>query len=218
MRRASTGQSSRPRILIADDHALVADALKSLLEDEFDVVAIVHDGRDLIETAQKLRPDVLLVDIGIPVVNGLEAAQRIKRLLPQVKVICVTINRDPGVVAEAFQRGASGYLPKTAAASELKQAIHDVLRGEVYVSPLLQSDDCAAGQFAMRSGNPVLTERQSEVLQLLAEGKSMKETAAMLNVAPRTVAFHKYRIMQHLGLKNNSEVVQYALRHHVVFR
>jgi DNA-binding NarL/FixJ family response regulator len=210
--------TSRPRILIADDHALIAEAFSKLLANDFDVIGMVYDGRTLIQTAQRLQPDVILVDIGMPLLNGLAAAQRIKRALPDVKVIYVTINHDPELVAEALRHGASGYLSKTAAATELVTAIHQALGGDCYVSPLLNVP--ANSTVAKTEGfwsEPELTSRQLEVLQLLAEGKSMKEVAAVLNLATRTVAFHKYRIMQNLHLRNDAEVVQYAMRHHVVF-
>ena len=176
------------------------------------------DGRSLLTAAERLKPDVILVDIGMPVLNGLDAAERIKRILPDVKIIYVTINRDPTLIAEAFRRGASGYLPKSAAASELVNAIRRALNGECYVSPLLTS----GSSFPARQDNfspikPQLTDRQMEVLQLLAEGKSMKEAAAILNLTTRTVAFHKYRLMEHLQLRNDAEVVQYAVRHYVIF-
>jgi DNA-binding NarL/FixJ family response regulator len=205
--------ASRPRIVIADDHTLIAEAFHKLLENEFEVVAKVHDGHSLIEAARKLHPDVILVDIGMPLLNGLEAAQRIKRTLPDIKIIYVTINRDSDVVAEAFRGGASGYLPKTAAVSELLFAIHKALKGECYVSPQLKP---LAGD-SRAIPETQLTERQIEVLQLLAEGRSMREAASVLNLTARTVAFHKYRIMENLHLRNDAEVVQYALRHHVVF-
>ena len=205
--------ASRPRIVIADDHTLIAEGFHKLLEKEFEVVAKVHDGHSLIEAARKLHPDVLLVDIGMPLLNGLEAAQRIKRTLPDIKVIFVTINRDADVVAEAFRGGASAYLPKTAAASELVSAIHKALKGECYISPQLKP--LAGDSSAIPETQ--LTERQVEVLQLLAEGRSMREAASVLNLTARTVAFHKYRIMESLHLRNDAEVVQYALRHHVVF-
>ena len=210
---------SRPRILIADDHALIADAFQKLLANDFDVVAVVNDGRSLIQTAQKLQPDVILVDVGMPLLNGLEAAQRIKRTLPDVKVVYVTVNHDPELVAEAFRRGASGYLPKTAAASELVAAIHQALHGEPYVSPMLtdRTASVPAGSDGTRFPLSQLTDRQIEVLQLLAEGRSMKEVASVLNLATRTVAFHKYRIMEHLQLRSDAEVIQYAMTHHVLF-
>ena len=212
--------SDRARVLIADDHSLVAEAFSKLLSKSFDVIGMVYDGRSLIEAAQKLQPDVIVADIGLPILNGLEAAKRIKRVLPQVKIIFVTINHNADLVAEALLRGASGYLPKTATSSELVSAIHQVLKGELYVSPQLRVEDDSAPKppTPFTPIEPALTERQIEVLQLLAEGRSMKETAAVLNLAARTVAFHKYRLMGHLQLKNDAEVVQYALRHHVVFR
>jgi DNA-binding NarL/FixJ family response regulator len=205
--------ASRPRIVIADDHTLIAEAFDKLLENEFEVVARVQDGHSLIEAARKLHPDVVLVDIGMPLLNGLEAAQRIKRTQPDIKIIYVTINRDADVVAEAFRGGASGYLPKTAAASELVFAIYQALKGECYLSPQIKpltGDSRAIPETQ-------LTERQVEVLQLLAEGRSMREAASVLKLTARTVAFHKYRIMENLHLRNDAEVVQYALRHHVVF-
>jgi DNA-binding NarL/FixJ family response regulator len=206
--------TSRPRILIADDHILVADAFKKLLAAEFDVVATVHDGRKLIGIAHKLQPDVILVDIGMPILNGLDAAQRIKRMLPSIKIIYITVNHDPDLIAEAFAKGASGYVCKTSAASELSAAIKAALSGDVYLSPRVDRNS------ENRDGHELpnrLTERQVDVLQLLAEGRSMKEVAAELNLTTRTVAFHKYRIMQHLQLRNDAEVVQYAIRHHVIF-
>ena len=209
--------ASRPRILIADDHALIAEAFHKLLATDFDVVATVHDGRTLIDVAQKLQPDVILVDIGMPVLNGLEAAQRIKRILPNVKVIYVTINHDPDLIDEAFRRGASAYLPKTSAASELVAAIRQALEGHQYVSPLLSSSRKSSDLHEENSVHPQLTDRQFEVLQLLAEGRSMKEAAAVLNLTTRTVAFHKYRIMESLQLRNDAEVVQYAMRRHIIF-
>jgi len=208
--------ASRPRILIADDHALIAEAFNKLLATAFDVVATVYDGRSLIETAQRLQPDVILADIGMPLLNGLEAAQRIKRTLPHVKIIYVTINHDPDVVAEAFRRGASGYLSKTAAVAELVAAIYQALNGDCYLSPQLQSA-ASSSRTQQALPEPLLTERQVDVLQLLAEGRSMKEAAAVLNLTTRTVAYHKYRIMGNLHLRNDAEVVQYAMRHHVVF-
>jgi DNA-binding NarL/FixJ family response regulator len=153
----------------------------------------------------------------MPLLNGLEAAQRIKRVLPDVKVIFVTVNHDPDLVLEAFRRGASGYLLKTAAASELVAAIQHAMNGELYASPQLRADADTAKPTPSGADEPQLTERQIEVLQLLAEGKSMKEAAAVLHLTTRTVAFHKYRVMCSLQLRNDAEVVQYAMRHHIIF-
>ena len=211
-------QGAKPRIVIADDHAIIADAFKQLLAADFDVVAVVHDGRELIEVACKLKPEVITVDIGMPLLNGLQAASRIKRILPKTFLVCVTVNRDTDLLEQAFRCGASAYLPKTSAGSELVEAIHKVLRGEKYVSPQLTSSTLTLA--APPTGEPPappVTDRQLEVLQLLAEGKSMKEVAAVLNLATRTVAFHKYRLMRNLNLKNDAEVVQYAVRKRITF-
>lgn len=210
--------ASRPRILIADDHALIAEAFHKLLANDFDVVAIVHDGRTLIDVAQHLCPDVLLIDVGMPVLNGLEAGQRIKRILPNVKIIYVTINNDSDLVAEAFRLGASAYLPKNSAPSELLTAIRTAMEGHQYISPLLSGvSDNSHSRPPDDFSHPQLTDRQFEVLQLLAEGRSMKEVASVLNLTTRTVAFHKYRIMESLHLRNDAEVVQYAMRRHIIF-
>lgn len=208
--------TSRPRIVIADDHIIVADAFQKLLSAEFDVVATVHDGRNLISVAHKLQPDIILVDIGMPILNGLDAAQRIKRTLPNVKIIYITVNHDPDLIAAAFAKGASGYVCKTSAASELSAAIHAALRGDVYLSPRMGRKNGNDGT-VNSTELPSLTERQVDVLQLLAEGRCMKEVASELNLTTRTVAFHKYRIMRHLHLRNDAEVVQYAIKNHVTF-
>lgn len=210
---------SRPRVLIADDHILVAEAFNTFLTADFEVIGIVHDGHRLIEGARTLRPDVILADIGMPLLNGLDAADRIKRVLPDVKLIYVTVNHDPALIAEAFRRGASGYLLKTSCASELVTAIRDTLQGKFYLSPslVLQVSDLPEQPEDPSLPRRKLTERQIEVLQLLAEGRSMKEAAAILNLTARTVAFHKYRIMDSLSLHNDAEVVQYAMREHIVF-
>lgn len=190
--------TSRPRIAIADDHTLVADAFKKMLSAEFDVVATVHDGRSLIEVARTLQPDVILVDIGMPLLNGLDAAQRIRRMVPNIKVIYITVNHDPDLVAEAFRQGASGFLSKASAASELSASIWAVVQGHVYVSPYLQVNRRKGDEQQLKTGDLqfTLTERQVEVLQLLAEGQSMKQVAGELDLTTRTVCFHKYRIMR----------------------
>jgi DNA-binding NarL/FixJ family response regulator len=212
-------KTSRPRILIADDHALVAEAFKNFLAPDFAVIATVHDGRSLMRAAVALRPDVILTDVGMPLLNGLDAAERIKRISPQVKLIYVTVNQDPGLIAEAFRRGASGYLLKTAAARELVSAIRQVLQGKTYLSSSLVTlvQDLFRELEDTKSLRNELTDRQLEVLQLLAEGWSLKEAAGLLNVATRTVAFHKRRIKKNLSLHNDAEFVQYAIREHIIF-
>ncbi len=210
---------NRSKILIADDHNLMAELCKKLLETEFDVVGTVNDGRSLVRAAMELQPQVIVVDIGMPLLNGLDAGQQVKRLLPEVKLVFLTMNSGTELAAEAFRRGASAYLLKTCATGELVLAVRKVLRGRSYLSPSITRDTM---EFLLRQGKPLaadgerLTERQREVLQLLAEGKSMKEVASVLNLTARTVAFHKYRIMEVLGLKSNAELVQYAFRKHMV--
>lgn len=208
-----------PRILIADDHTLVADALKELLDSDYEVVGTVPDGRLLFRVAAELRPDLIIVDVAMPLLNGLDAGQQIKELIPSVKLIFVSMNNDADVVAEAFRRGASGYLVKSCAASELLGAVREVLRGGVYLSPTIAKETV---DFLLRSNKKLveegqrLTERQRDVLRLLAEGKTMAEVARALNLTARTVAFHKYRIMELLNIKSNAELVKYAMRIHLI--
>ncbi|HEY7095719.1 MAG TPA: response regulator transcription factor [Terriglobales bacterium] len=210
---------NRPRILIADDHTLVADLCKKLLETEFDVVGTVGDGRSLLRTTAELRPDVVLVDITMPILNGLDAGEQIKAELPRTKLVFLTMNPNADVAAEAFRRGASAYLLKTCASSELVTAVRQVLRGYTYLSRNISED--AVSMLCRQEKKMVeedvrLTRRQREVLQLLAEGRVMKEVADILNMSTRTVAFHKYRIMDVLGAKNGAELVRYAVRNHMV--
>ena len=208
-----------PRVLIADDHTLVAEACRKLLEADYDVVQTVSDGRALVRAVAEFRPHLVIVDVAMPLLNGLDAAQQAKELVPSVKLIFLTMNHDADLAAEAFRRGASGYLLKTCAASELAIAVREVLRGKSYLSPLIAKDTV---DFLIRQDKKFvdesdkLTERQREVLQLLAEGKCMKEVAAVLNLTTRTVAFHKYRIMEVLNVRTNAELVQYAIRNHLI--
>src|SRR5580700_4672218 len=194
----------RSRILIADDHTLVAELCKRLLETEFDVVGVVSDGRALVRAARELKPDVIVVDVAMPILNGLDAGRQVKEMLPAVNVVYLTMNPDIEVAAEAFRRGASGYLLKTCAAAEMVLAVREILRGKSYMSPALFRED------------ERLTERQREVLQLLAEGKVMKEVGDILHMTTRTVAYHKYRMMEVLGAKSNAELVKYAVKNHIV--
>jgi DNA-binding NarL/FixJ family response regulator len=209
---------TRSKVLIADDHNLVAELCKKLLESEFDVVGVVSDGRALVREAEKLRPDVIVVDVGMPILNGLDAGRQVKEMFPAVKLIYLTMNPDPEVTAEAFRRGAAGYLLKTCASSEMVACVREVLRGKTYLSSRISKD---AVHFLRRQHKKLaedreqLTERQREVLQLLAEGKVMKEVGAILNMATRTVAFHKYRIMHVLGAKSSADLVKYAVKNHI---
>jgi len=208
----------RARLVIADDHTLLAEACKDLLEPEFEIVGIVNNGRDLLKMAGELNPDVVVVDVAMPQLNGLDAGEEIKRLIPSVKLIFLTMNLDPEVAAEAFRRGASGYVVKNSAAEELINAIRRVLKGESYLSTLITKDTV---RFLMANGKAYgeekqITARQREVLQLFAEGLSMKEIANVLHLKPGTVAFHKYRIMEALGTKTNAELIQYAIKRHML--
>ena len=208
----------RPRILLADDHTLVVEALKHLLQSEFDVVGTVADGRALLAAAADLEPDVAIVDIGMPLLNGLDAGEQLKALRPGLKVIYLTQNREPLMAAEAFRRKASGYVLKDAAASELTTAIREALRGRWYASPAVAAGLAGAGDSTQPDDSNLreLSAREREVLQLLAEGKTMKEVSAVLDISPRTVEFHKYRIMQQIGAKSTADLVQYAIRHGLV--
>lgn len=205
----------RPRVLLADDHTLLLEAFQKLLEPEFDVVGAVTDGRTLLATAPDLKPDVIVVDISMPLLNGMEAARRLKQSLPAVKLVFLTMNQDVSLAAEAFELGASAFVVKSSAASELRKAIQLALRGKTYMTPLLgeEKPEELARRRRRRGTRLDLTARQREILQLLAEGHSMKQVAAALDIATRTVAFHKYRLMAQLQLKSSAELVQYAIKH-----
>jgi len=206
------------RVILADDHTLMLDALRNLLKNEFEVVGTFVDGRALVEGAPGLKPDVIVLDVGMPIMNGLNAGQRLKKLMPGVKLIYLTMNQDQDTAAEAFRVGANGYLLKTSAASELIDAIRQVVRGSSYVTPLMTGDVVGSlpNYFKNLKSTNYLTLRQKEVLQLLAEGRSMKEAAFILHVSPRTVAFHKYTMMDHLHIKTSAELVQYAMNSQLV--
>ena len=209
---------SRTRVLLADDHLMLVEALKKVLEVEYDVVGSVGDGLALLNAAERLRPDVVVLDIAMPLLNGLDAARQLRNNLPAVKLIFLTMNEDPYLVGEAFRSGASAYLLKQGAALELTVAISDVLKGKTYITP------CIAGGLAnislldpeTREHAPQPTARQRQVIQLLAEGRSMKEIADLLHITMRTVASHKYRVMEILQIKTSAELVRYAVKHRIV--
>ena len=208
----------RARIILADDHRLLLDTIRNLLEPEFDVVGTFSDGRTLVEGAPKLDPDLIVLDIGMPLLNGLCAGQELKQQLPRVKLFYLTMNLDADMAAEAFRLGASGYGVKNSAATELVDAIRLVLRGGLYVTPLLSKNmnrESFIKKLRQKKFTADLTLRQKEVLQLLAEGYSMKEVAYKLHVTPRTVAFHKYSMMEHLRLRSTAELIQFALKHSI---
>jgi DNA-binding NarL/FixJ family response regulator len=207
------GIMARPRVILADDHTMILEALKNMLEPEFEVVGMFSDGLSLVEAAPALQPNVILLDICMPKMNGLNAGQRLKERMPLVKLIYLTMNSDPDIAGEAFRLGASAYLLKNSAASELRHAIRQVIRGGLYVTSLMTKDmeGSFVQNFKRRKSTNHLTPRQKEVLQLLAEGCSMKEAAFILNLSPRTVAFHKYAMMEHLSIKSSAELIEYAM-------
>ena len=207
----------RPRLLLADDHTLLLGAFEKLLSAECEIVGQVGDGRALVAAAEALKPDLIVLDISMPLLNGLEAGRQIKQKLRNIKLVFLTMNEDPSLAAEAFRLGASAYVLKRSVASELTTAIREVMQGRSYITPLVAEGLVESLQHVdQRTPGDELTPRQREVLQLLAEGKSMKEVASILNVTPRTVAFHKYRMMEQLRIKTNAELIQYAIRQHVI--
>ena len=205
-----------PRILLADDHTLLLDALEKLLADEWNIVGKIHDGTTLMRAVDELRPDVVVLDIAMPPTNGLELARGLKKQLPDTKLIFLTMNEDPDLAAEAFRIGASAYVLKRSAASELSGAMREVIRGGRYIAPSLTQ---ATVQSLVKQPKPLavdLTPRQREVLRLLANGYAMKEVAAVLNISSRTVAFHKYQMMAQLQVKSSAELIQYAIKQAIV--
>jgi DNA-binding NarL/FixJ family response regulator len=205
---------NRPRVLLADDHLMLREALERLLAPACDVIGSVPDGRALLNAVPELRPDVVVLDISMPLLNGLDAARQLKSVMPEVKVVFLTVNEDPDLAAAAIRSGASGYLLKNSAAAELLQAIDEAMRGRTYITPLIAKGLVDAllheGESAEKSEHTSL--RQREVLQLLAEGKTMKQIAAILGIKPRTVAFHKYGMMKQLGAKSTAELIKIAVK------
>jgi DNA-binding NarL/FixJ family response regulator len=197
---------------------MICAGIQKLLEPEYEVLGCVGDGHALLKVATDLKPDLVVVDVGMPLLNGLDAGRQLKKLMPQVRLIFLTMNPDPEVASEGIKIGASGYLLKNSQAEELLQAVHDVVRGSSYVTPQIR--DAMERSFVRdpRSLNRAkhLTDRQREVLQMLAEGRSMKEIAYILQISHRTVRFHKYRMMEQLGITTNAELVQYAIKHSII--
>ena len=206
------------RVLLADDHTVLVEAFRKLLEPHFEVVGTVSDGRTLMKTAVNLNPDVIVIDISMPLLNGLEAGSRLKKLMPNVQIIFLTMNEDPELATEAMRIGASGYLLKSSAATELVNAIQMAAQGKHYLTHRLA---CLSKEADISDPQPIcdakaLSLRQREVVVLLAEGKSMKEVGAVLNVTARTIAFHKYRAMRRLRLKTSAELVQFAIKSRII--
>ncbi len=206
----------KPRVLIADDHTLVVEAFETLLAPMCEVIGHVGDGRAMVAAVRKHQPDVVVVDVSMPLLNGLDAARQVRQFNSSTRLVFVTMNEDPDLAAEAFRIGASAYLLKRSAASELLVAIREVMKGRSYVTPLVTSG--LVGSLLDHGERPrhELTPREREVLQLLAEGYSMKEAADMLNVTPRTIAFHKYKMMEQLGIRTTAELIQLAVKNHLV--
>ena len=204
----------KPSVLMADDHSMILAGLRKLVEADYDVVGTVEDGRALVEAAQKLRPDLILLDISMPLLNGLEAARQLRTLVPDSKIIFLTMHASPTYATEAFQAGASGYLLKHSAADELSQAIKSVLQGRHYLTPLLTKevmDSVLSPSTGERGTATALTPRQREVLQLVAEGHGTKEIATILSLSVKTVEFHKARLMQQLDLHSIANLTKYAI-------
>jgi DNA-binding NarL/FixJ family response regulator len=206
----------RPRILIADDHSIVAEGIRALLAQNFDVIAVVRDGRQLLTEAPQVQPDVIVLDVAMPLLNGLDAATRLRTLLPNTKLVFLTMHDDPNLAAAALEAGASAYVLKHAAFSELELAVSAALQGKTYVTSKLRAGDWASLKDRARQFSRDLTPRQQDVLQLLAEGRPMKEVAGILNISEKTVMFHKYHIMKSFNLKNNAELVLFAVKHHLI--
>jgi len=209
----------RPRVLLADDHLLVAEALKSLLAPEFDLVGVVEDGLALVEASGRLRPDVIVADVTMPHLNGIDALVQLRQGGDRVPVVFLTMHRDATFARRALDAGASGFVLKHSAPAELVTAIRAALQGRTYLTPQLAGEVLdAMRQGPGPAGDQVgaLTPRQREVLQLLAEGRSAKEIASSLGISPRTVEFHKYQMMETLGLHTNAELIHFAIKHGLV--
>jgi DNA-binding NarL/FixJ family response regulator len=209
----------KPRILLADDHRIVTEGLRNLLEPEFELVGIVEDGRALLDAAEKLRPDVIIADISMPLLNGIEAVSQIKKTNKDVKVIFLTMHPDVTYAVSALEAGALGFVMKHSAPSELITAVRRALKGKTYVTPLLEGEIMLSpkkGSMERREESSHLTKRQREVLQLLAEGCLAKEVASILNISTRTVEYHKYQMMRDVGIKTVADLIRYAIKHNIV--
>jgi DNA-binding NarL/FixJ family response regulator len=209
----------KPRLLLADDHKIVIEGLKNLLRDEFEIVGSVEDGRALVEKASTLYPDVIVADISMPQLNGIEAARQIKKIDKNIKIVFLTMHPDATYAANAFEAGASGFVLKHSASAELIRAIHEAIKGRTYVTPLVAGDlirSYQEGDSPEKKMFKKLSPRQREILQLLAEGKSAKEIASILNISTRTVEFHKYKMMEQLNIKTSTELLQYAIKHGLI--
>ena len=209
----------RPRVLLGDDHAMFSEGLRRILEPQFEIVGTAENGLDLVAAAERLQPAVVVADLSMPLLNGIGVARRLKKAANPPKIILLTMHADPTLATQAFKAGVSAYVLKSSPASEMVTAIQEALRGRVYISPAVAGD--ILGELTRSREQPVklapeLTPRQKEVLQLIAEGKAPKEIGAILNLSPRTVEFHKYRIMETIGARTIAELTRYAVAHGIV--
>lgn len=209
---------SRARVLLADDHRIFSEGLKGLLAEDFELIGSVEDGRSLVAAAKELKPDVVVADIAMPQLNGIDAAIQLRKHDPNIKIVFLTMHQDPAYARRALEAGAKGYVVKHSASAELVMAIQAALKGQVFITPSLTSDMLQRTQATSRGADPAqaLTARQREILRLLAEGRSAKEIAAELAISPRTVEFHKYQLMDAHGLHSTAELVHFAIKHGVV--
>jgi DNA-binding NarL/FixJ family response regulator len=202
---------SYPRLLLADDHAIFSDALRIYLKKDFDIVGVVSDGRTLVDEAIRITPDVIIVDVGMPLLNGLDAVRRIKELAPKIKFIFLTMQDDPNLAAAALELGPVAFVLKHSAGPELLEAINEVMRGHSYLTPRLRATDWVEAKARVRQFSKDMTPRQRDIVQLFAEGRPMKEIAGLLHLSEKTVEFHKHHIMVAFNLKNNADLVLFAL-------
>jgi len=210
---------TRPRVLLADDHRIVAEGLKSILTVEFDLVGVVEDGRELIQAVRTLRPDVIVSDISMPNINGIEAMEELRKHDPGVRVIFLTMHRDVAYARRAMEAGARGFVLKHSAPEELLMAVRAALEGRVFITPILAEELLEAMRRGPQQSTDLavsLTLRQREILRLLSEGLSAKQIAGKLNISQRTVEFHKYRMMESLGAKTNADLIHFAIKHGIV--
>jgi DNA-binding NarL/FixJ family response regulator len=207
---------SRPRFLIADDHAIFAEALRVFLERTYPVIGVVADGRALIEAAARLKPEVIIVDVAMPILNGLDAARRIRERAPDIKFIFLTMRDDPNLAAAALELGPIGFVLKHATGTELLKAIDNILHGKPYLTAKLRAEDWVATKARARQFATELTARQRDIVQLFAEGRPMKEIAGLLSLSEKTVEFHKHHIMDAFNLKSNAELILFALKHGLI--
>lgn len=208
----------RPRVLLGDDHAIVLEGLRRILEPDLDIVGTVENGRALVAAAGEFRPDLIVTDISMPLLNGIEATEQIKKVLPRTKVIFLTMHLDVAYATQAVEAGASGYVLKHSVSTELLTALQEVLKGGMYISPRIAAEvnEALASRTRRRGVAVKLTPRQREVLQLVAEGRTFDEIARILHISPRTVQFHKYGMMNALGVRRSAELIQYAIKHRIV--